>query len=179
MIAALDVYYSDTNAYAAAVVFEHWDSETPVATYAACVANCGDYAPGQFYLRELQPLLSVISEIREEVSVFVIDAYCHLSAEGERGLGARLAETLPGEPTIIGVAKNRFRDSAHAVELLRGGSKRPLFVTAIGLAYDEAADKIGSMHGPYRVPTLLKEVDRLSRITNGEPSGGGEPASRI
>ncbi len=30
MIAALDVYYADTRAFAAAVVFESWNSERPV-----------------------------------------------------------------------------------------------------------------------------------------------------
>jgi deoxyribonuclease V len=168
MIAALDVHYSQTNASAAAVVFESWDSERPVGTYAALTQDCGDYSPGQFYLRELRPLLAVISEIREDVSVFVIDGYCHLSKEGKSGLGVHLAESLPGGRTIIGVAKNRFRDSEHAVEVLRGGSERPLFVTAIGLDYEAAASKIASMHGSFRVPTLLKEADRLSRTTNSE-----------
>lgn len=163
MIAALDVHYSDTKASAAAVVFERWDSERPLRTYAGSTQNCGDYLPGQFYLRELHPLLTVISAIRDEITVFVIDGYCHLSAEGEKGLGAHLAERLPGEPTIIGVAKSRFRGSQHAAEVYRGGSERPLFITAIGLNYQQAASKIASMHGPYRIPTLLKEVDRLSR----------------
>lgn len=163
MIAALDVHYSDTKASAAAVVFESWDSETPLSTYVVSTQNCGDYLPGQFYLRELQPLLAVISAIRDEITIFVIDGYCHLSAEGERGLGAHLAENLPDESTIVGVAKSRFRGSQHATEVFRGESKRPLFVTAIGLNYHQAANKIASMHGPYRIPTLLKEVDRLSR----------------
>lgn len=168
MIAALDVYYSDTKASAAAVVFESWDSERAVGMYAVSTEDCGDYTPGQFYLRELQPLLAVISKIREDVSVFVIDGYCHLSEDGESGLGAHLEESLSGEPIIVGVAKNRFRNSQHAVEVLRGDSERPLFVTAIGLSYAEAANKIALMHGSYRFPTLLKEVDQLSRTTNSE-----------
>ena len=90
MIAALDVYYSNTEASAAAVVFESWDSERAMETYAVSTEDCGDYTPGQFYLRELQPLLAVISKIREDVSVFVIDGYCHLSEDGESGLGAHL-----------------------------------------------------------------------------------------
>jgi deoxyribonuclease V len=65
--------------------------------------------------------------------------------------------------TIIGVAKNRYRDSAHAFELLRGESKRPLFITAIGIDYEGAALHVASMAGDSRIPTLLHAVDRLSR----------------
>ena len=178
MIVALDVYYSDTGASAAAVVFESWDSESPLATYAVSTQDCGGYAPGQFYLRELQPLLAVIAEIREDLSVFVIDGYCHLSEDGEAGLGVHLAESLPDEAIIVGVAKNRFRDSDHAVEVLRGDSERPLFVTAIGLEYTEAAKMIASMRGSYRVPTLLKEVDRLSRTSNSEQGAADQLPAR-
>lgn len=92
----------------------------------------------------------------------MIDGYCHPSKEERAGLGAHLAEDLPGEPVVVGVAKNWLQRSDHAVEVFRGDSERPLFVTAIGLEYEVAASRIGSMHGPFRVPTLLKEVDRLS-----------------
>ena len=170
MIAALDVYYTDTDATAAAVVFDRWDAEVPVETYTVSTKDCGEYSPGQFYLRELKPLLALISDIREKIDIFVIDGYCHLSPDNKPGLGVHLMNSLPDEPVIIGVAKNRFRDSVHAVEVLRGDSERPLFVTAIGMDYADAASKLASMHGPYRVPTLLKEVDRLSRIPAGEES---------
>ena len=51
----------------------------------------------------------------------------------------------------------------HAYELLRGTSQRPLFVTAIGIDYGQAARWIGRMHGDNRLPTILKQVDRLAR----------------
>ena len=178
MIAALDVHYADSEASAAAVVFESWDSERAVETYVVSTQGCGDYSPGEFYLRELLPLLAVISAIREDVSAYVIDGYCHLSAGGDPGLGVHLAQSLVGAPKIVGVAKNRFRNSHHAFEVLRGGSERPLFVTSIGLDYEEAADKITSMHGSYRFPTLLKEVDRLSRTTNSEQGAADQLPAR-
>lgn len=172
MIAAFDVHYASERANAAAVVFEDWDSDRPTNRYSVLVEDCEDYAPGHFYLRELKPLLAVVSAITEDVSTFVIDGYCHLSDDQRPGLGAHLANQLPDDSIIIGVAKNRFRDSQHAAQVLRGTSERPLFVTAIGMDYQQAADLIDSMHGPYRIPTLLKEVDRLSRSsndTNGSP----------
>lgn len=63
----------------------------------------------------------------------------------------------------MGVAKNRFRDTVHAAEIYRGNSKRPLFVTSIGVDYQRAAAHVQSMAGAHRLPTLLKTVDRLSR----------------
>ncbi len=46
---------------------------------------------------------------------------------------------------------------------MRDSSKRPLIVTAIGIDESVAAKHIASMHGPYRIPTLLKWADHLSR----------------
>ncbi len=174
MIACLDVHYSTSAASAAAIVFERWTTETSTAAYSVSVSQCNDYAPGQFYLRELEPLCAVISQIRKDVSCYIIDGYCHLSADMESGLGARLAEQLPSGKTVIGVAKNRFKDSKHAVEVLRGRSKRPLFVTAVGIDYQDAADLIQAMKGDYRIPTMLKTVDRLSRQTNSEQAYRGQ-----
>jgi deoxyribonuclease V len=42
-------------------------------------------------------------------------------------------------------------------------AKRPLYVTAAGVGVDQAAAWVRSMHGPHRLPTLLKRVDRLCR----------------
>jgi deoxyribonuclease V len=38
-----------------------------------------------------------------------------------------------------------------------------LFVTAAGIAPPRAADLVRSMHGPHRIPTLLKRTDQLAR----------------
>lgn len=64
---------------------------------------------------------------------------------------------------VIGVAKNSFKQTAHATKLYRGGSTRPLFVTAVGIPTAEAADKIAAMHGPHRIPLILRRTDQLSR----------------
>ena len=171
MIACLDVHYSAFAARAAAIVFERWTSETPIAAYSISLGQCSEYAPGQFYRRELEPLLAAISQIREDISCYVIDGYCHLSGNKEPGLGARLAQQLPSSKAVIGVAKNRYQVSKHAVEVLRGSSKRPLFVTAVGLDYQDAANCIRSMKGDHRIPTMLKKVDQLSRQTKSEQEG--------
>jgi exodeoxyribonuclease-5/deoxyribonuclease V len=42
-------------------------------------------------------------------------------------------------------------------------AKTPLFVTAKGIDVDQVRIKVEQMHGPYRIPTLLKKLDQLSR----------------
>lgn len=166
MIACFDAHYDDDSAIAAAIVIHHWEDEITVDQFTVNVADVGDYRPGSFYERELKPLHELLPLISCPVRYFVIDAYCHLSDGGSPGLGAYLHELLPDDSVVIGVAKNRFRDTRHAVELFRGNSNRPLFITSIGIDYQSAADHVKSMAGEHRIPTILKTVDRLAR--NGE-----------
>lgn len=165
MIACFDVFYHDKGATAAAVTIPDWKATEPSAQYIAAVSQVGEYEPGEFYKRELAPLQEVIKQIQSPIQYYVIDAYCHLTNNLDPGLGAYLHEALPENSIVIGVAKNCFRGTNHAVELLRRGSIRPLYVTSIGIKYQEAADLIDSMEGKFRFPTILKEVDRLSRST--------------
>ena len=163
MIVALDVHYTDSTAHAAAVVFNKWNSAESVARYTATESPVADYEPGLFYMRELSPLLKVIGQIAGSIDTFVIDGYCHLSSDCAPGLGVHLHDSLSQPATIVGVAKNRYRNSEHAVEVFRASSTRPLFVTSIGIEYDVAAGHVQSMAGPFRIPTMLKAVDRIAR----------------
>jgi deoxyribonuclease V len=89
-----------------------------------------------------------------------------------------LHDSIGHRATIIGVAKNRYQQTQHAAALCRGQSVRPLFITAIGIDYDVAAGLIGSMAGEFRIPTLIKAADGLSRkvVEDGPtaPERGGD-----
>lgn len=167
MIAALDVHYDETSktAASAAVVFDGWDNAEPVAEYTASCACSEHYVPGEFFKRELPCLVAVLGKIRETLSVIVIDGYVTLG--DKPGLGMRLWEALPAKVPIIGAAKSRFH-SATAIEILRGESKTPLFITAVGIELADAAKGIREMHGRFRIPTLLKRADHLARGICGE-----------
>lgn len=169
IIACLDVHYERDIAYSAAVVFENWDATSILSEYTTYTTNTIDYDPGRFYLRELRPLINMVHCISEETDVYVIDAYCHLSGDFSPGLGSYLHEVLNSRTLIIGVAKNRFRNTTHAMELLRGNSSRPLFITSIGLQYAAAASNVGMMAGEFRIPTMIKAVDRLARERRRSP----------
>jgi deoxyribonuclease V len=163
MIAAIDVAYHDNNATAACVVFELWPDDTPVFETTCEIANVASYEPGQFFRRELPCILAVLNTLEQLPSLIVIDGYVWLSDEQEPGLGGHLYTALGKRAAVIGVAKTRFHRAAAVAEIHRGKSHSPLFVTAAGLPLTEAASCIESMHGGFRIPTLIRRADQLCR----------------
>lgn len=159
MIACVDVDYRPAGAVAACLWFADWASPLVVGSRTAPLAEVADYEPGAFYKRELPCLLAVLA-LAPPGETIVIDGYVWL-ADHAPGLGAHLfaAINIP----VVGVAKTRYASAAGALEVCRGGSRAPLFVSAIGTDLDAAAEHIRQMHGPHRVPTLLREVDTLAR----------------
>jgi deoxyribonuclease V len=65
--------------------------------------------------------------------------------------------------SVIGVAKNPLKIAGRFVPVFRGRSRKPLFVSAIGHPVEKASLQIESMHGVYRIPTLLKLADQYAR----------------
>ena len=163
MMVCLDAHYRGPIACAAAVVFDDWSAVKPTRWYSTIVKSDVGYEPGRFYLRELAPILTVIKQIMEPIHIFIIDGYCYLSEDFMPGLGSHLYSAVHGRSSVIGVAKNRFKDSRHAEKLFRGDSNRALFITSLGLDPKVAASKIASMAGPYRIPHILKLVDQFAR----------------
>ncbi len=168
MIAAFDVLYDDNAAtgVGAAVIFADWADLTPTAAYTATFSAVEQYESGQFFKRELPCLLALLSMAPQQVGTVVIDGYVSLG--DKPGLGMHLWKALGELTAVIGVAKNSFRD-AEPIEVTRGASKRPLFVTAVGVEPANAAAAIGRMHGAHRIPTLLKLVDQLTRVQATRP----------
>ncbi|MFO7562322.1 MAG: endonuclease V [Enhygromyxa sp.] len=167
MIACVDVHYEDvptgTTATAACVLIPGWSSAKPAAEYVCKIGEIAEYVPGQFYKRELPCVLAVLELVEAPLELIVIDGYVVLDAAGTPGMGGHLYEALGRRVPVIGVAKNRFAAATSAIEIHRGGSKRPLFVTSLGVDPQAAAADVQGMHGEHRLPTVLKRVDRLCR----------------
>jgi deoxyribonuclease V len=160
-IACLDVCYADDgSARAAVVTCDRWSTGTTIERHVVPIAHTEPYEPGAFYKRELPCLLTALEAIAAVPDVVVVDAHVWLGP-GRPGLGARLKEAEPRIGTVVGVAKTLFA-GAPATSILRGESKTPLWVDEIGTPVDAAA-RVAEMHGEFRVPTLLKLVDRLCR----------------
>lgn len=165
MIFAVDAHYAKAEACAAGVIFDGWADEMPLETLTTRVAKVAPYQPGAFYLRELPVLMALLEKafLIHRPSTIVIDGYVSLGAEQTPGLGAHLHAALGGRIPVIGVAKTLFMGTPAETGVLRGGSARPLYVTAMGMDGQKARDAVRGMHGPHRIPTLLQQADRLCR----------------
>lgn len=160
-LAALDVHYFETHAHAACVVASDWSDAAPLAEYTARHDSPADYEPGAFFKRELPPLLAVLGRLPELPPILVVDGYVWLDLD-RPGLGYHLQQALPQCPAVVGVAKTSFAGNRAAVAVLRG-STRPLFVTAVGLDVEAAAEHVRDMAGQFRLPDLLRRADQLAK----------------
>lgn len=164
MILAVDVQYEDLAANTACVGFLTWsDANSTLETLERSESAPEPYEPGQFYKRELPHLLRVMEVVRRsiEVEAVIVDGHVWLNVN-HPGLGAHLHHALGARSAVIGVAKSEFRGAA-AIPVFRGQSRQPLFVTAAGIDASRAAELVRGMHGPHRIPTLLKRADQLAR----------------
>lgn len=174
MILAFDTYYFESSAKTACLAFGHWADAVPLSLYSETLTGIEAYQSGAFYKRELPCILSLLHKIQpqENLEAIIVDGFVYLDDEGKAGLGAHLYEALQGQVPVLGVAKTNFASlNANKRQVLRGQSLRPLYITAVGIALEEAALLIENMHGTHRIPTLLKMLDSLSRA-QGAPNEG-------
>lgn len=162
MRACVDVDYRRTGACAAAVTFRDWSDAEAVDKKVVHVSKVESYVPGEFFRRELPCLLQVLRTL-PPLQTVLIDGYVWLDDTPRPGLGAHLYEALDGRVEVIGIAKTKFRGAVRACEVIRGTSRRPLYVSAAGMRTDLAAEWVRSMDGNYRIPSLVARADYLCR----------------
>lgn len=167
--ACVDVdYRADGSAMAACVAFSDWTEAAPAFERTLRVAHVEPYVSGAFFRRELPCILAVLEATVLDGSVepfdlVIVDGYVVLDGRGTPGLGAHLHAALGGSIAVVGVGKTRYAHAETAVPVLRGKSASPLWITALGMDPAIAATRVREMHGPHRIPTLLRRVDRLAR----------------
>lgn len=161
--ACFDVYYYNGHARACSIVFKSVPHEKVLASYCEIISPVHRYIPGQFYKRELPCILKVYEKINENFDLIIIDGFVTLGNR-KKGLGAYLYESLGRKKPIIGVAKTFYYGCDDYISLYRGKSRRPLYITSIGVGLDSAAEFVKNLSGMGRIPDILKRVDRLSRI---------------
>ena len=163
MILIVDVAYADSAAWVAGVLADCWHAAVPVRELLLEAGDVAPYVPGDFYRRELPCILALLEQVPEPLDCIVIDGYVTLGSEHRPGLGMHLWNRLEGRTPVIGVAKTAFHDTPAESRVQRAGSSRMLFVTAAGMPLSAAKAAVEGMHGPFRLPTLLKLVDSLCR----------------
>lgn len=163
MILAADVDYREHFAVAAGVLFEHWQDDKPVQEVTSRIESVADYEPGSFYKRELPCILQLLDEYALSPEIIVVDGFVYLDGISIPGLGKHLYDALDTQISVIGVAKKPFKGIGETFAVYRGKSTVPLYVTSVGIETEAAKNHVKQMHGPYRIPTMLKRVDQLSR----------------
>ncbi|MDG4650900.1 endonuclease V [Chryseobacterium arthrosphaerae] len=165
MIYAFDTYYYEDFANTVCIAFEDWESEKEVETFIEQTKINSEYESGAFYKRELPCILSLLQKITlKSGDIIIVDGYVTLDNEGKSGLGGHLYKALDEKYPVVGIAKNEFTTpDTERRSVFRGESRTPLFLTAKGIDVDEIKTKVEQMHGAYRMPTLLKKLDQLSR----------------
>lgn len=161
MIVAFDTYYSDNFAKTVGIGFNSWEDNKIAIKNSECIEGISNYESGQFYKRELPCILSLLNKFDIGIiKTIIVDGYTTIDDQGKNGLGGYLYDSLDKRIPVIGVAKNRFKlNSKKAKEIFRGNSSKPLFISSVGIDLSLAAEKVKSMHGNYRIPTMLKIVD--------------------
>jgi deoxyribonuclease V len=163
LFACLDAAYTETAASAACVLFPAWDAVAPLRVLTTRQGAAPAYEPGAFYKRELPLLLAVLDQLERPPGTIIVDGYVWLDAAGRPGLGAMLHRALGERIPVVGVAKTAFAGADAGIPVVRGGSGRPLYVSAVGIDAKEAAKGVQGMQGPHRIPALLQLVDRAAR----------------
>jgi deoxyribonuclease V len=163
MILAVDVDYKQDTAVAGGILFEDWTNRTEHAAYRSHIDGIVDYIPGEFWRRELPCILRLLEEHALVPDSIVIDGFVYLDGVSRPGLGKYLFDFLGAQAPVIGVAKSKFVDTPEGLEVVRGRSQSPLYVTSVGIPLATAKQFILSMYGEYRIPYLLKKADQIAR----------------
>ncbi|QTD39181.1 endonuclease V [Polaribacter batillariae] len=169
MILAIDVKYNEVVGTAKAVgVLCNWEDEEPKEIIIEYIEDVKPYVSGQFYKRELPSILKIVEKIDiREIEVIIIDGHIYVDNDKKFGLGGYVWQALKEKVPIIGVAKRGFYNNKETViEILRGKSKTPLHISSVGIDNSIASKKIQSMKGEYRIPTILKTLDALTKKQN-------------
>jgi deoxyribonuclease V len=161
VIGILDVGYADDAAVVGCLSIAEFEDAVPVDEWVLEVCPVGPYVPGEFWMRELDPLLRGVAAASSDLSVCLIDAYVDFGEDQTPGLGRFLYERA-GIP-VIGVAKSRYPGTPQECEVRRGSSMRPLYVSAAGFDRDEAKGCVERMAGDGRVPAMIRRADLPSR----------------
>ena len=166
---AVDTYYSSGKAYTVGVVFSSWSQKYPDQIISTESEIEEDYIPGEFYKRELPCIMNLISEAinLQYFDTIIVDGFVMLPGD-KKGLGAKLWDLVKDKfphLSIIGVAKSPFDGcQSCSIPVLRGKATNPLWVNSIGnLDSSDSAGLIHDMAGKYRIPDLLKILDKETK----------------
>lgn len=170
-----DVKYDDEKGLAkvAALEFENFTDKVETNSYTQDCKIYSEYIPGEFYKRELPSIMLLIQnnigigKLKAEYDAIVVDGL-YMLGKDHPGLGARLKQELLNnydvDIEVIGIAKTYYKDCEQVAGLVYRGKDaiKPLYVN--GSLQKDYVKIVKNMAGDYRLPYLVKQVDKLSRM---------------
>lgn len=170
-----DVKYDDEKGLAkvAALEFENFTDKVETNSYTQDCKIYSEYIPGEFYKRELPSIMLLIqnnigiSKLKDEYDTSIVDGL-YMLGKDHPGLGARLKQELLNnydvDIEVIGIAKTYYKDCEQVAGIVYRGKDaiKPLYVN--GSLQKNYVDIVKNMAGDYRLPYLVKQVDKLSRM---------------
>ncbi|WP_299519821.1 endonuclease V [Winogradskyella sp.] len=164
MLIAIDVYYKATYAKAVGVLFD-WADDTSQQIIADTINGVADYEPGQFYKRELPCILQLLQQLDiNNLEAIIVDGHVYVDNNKTFGLGGHLWQALDQKVPVIGIAKKAFHNTEQVSSpIYRGKSQNPLYVSCVGISEQEVLTKVQLLHGPYRIPAMLKLLDQQTK----------------
>ena len=161
MILFVDVNYIDNTGFiAAGIVNSIYDKEF-IKIYKTTLIDLPEYEAGLFYKRELPCILKILSIVDTNYDAIVIDGFVDLGEDLSPGLGRHLYQEV--NKTVIGIAKNYYTGTKEECFVYRNNSKKPLYVSSTSPYNNLINYYVASMHGRFRLPTLVTKIDLHSR----------------
>ena len=166
-------YHDDTStAKTVALEFDNFTDKIENKFYIDESPIASEYIPGEFYKRELPAIMSLIEnqigldKLKTDYDVIVVDGL-YMLCKDHLGLGARLKNHLMDlgiDIEVIGIAKTYFHDCEQVAGFVYRGkdATKPLYVN--GSSQRDYVSIVENMSGEYRIPYLIKQVDKLCRM---------------
>lgn len=170
----LDTFYNETTgkAFTVGMVFD-LSSPDPLEVITSESNTESAYIPGEFYKRELPPILNLLEsygweKLVETVDLIIVDGFYDLW-DNKPGLGHRLHDWLIQEKgidlEIMGVAKSKPKDGeTFATKVIRGQhhTTNPLWTNGSNPSRDYGK-LLYDLPGEYRLPDILTKLDRKTK----------------
>ena len=162
-ILAININFQENQDTVAGVLFTRWNSGRAESVLSVKVENTESFIGGEIFGRELKVVNALLSQCKSKLDYIVLDGLVFSDGHSEAGLGKYIYDQLEEKVVVIGVSNKLVKGLPEECGLCRGDSGTPLYVTAVSVGLSQAKELITSMHGKFRMPTLLKLAEKKSR----------------
>lgn len=182
MILITDVCYDEQNnsAHIGGITFSDWTSDDVIDKFEIDKTGIdAEYIPGEFYKREMPCLIklwnSIPEDVKKNISTVIVDGFYDIW-DCRPGMGHHfkdwLSENGYSNIEVVGIAKTKCRETnKFTLPVYRTKeSKESKWRGAIWVngsnKNEDYVKRVMSMAGKFRIPSIVKKVDHVSRQLN-------------